>query len=577
MTDARDERPADDPQTRSRMDRLRVEQARAVRGIARPASGSRPRDRTPACSTPRSVRSSATSPPEVACWPAQSHSGSSSSSCPTCSCSCACSVSVRAPPTPIRERSPRDAGIGGLAAKAMGSVGDLSTTERIVSLVVAGFALFLATRALLKVLRIVHALIWHTRAGKPEKPTRAAFAVVGIVTMALGLAMLVGKLRSESFLAGLVVTLLFVAVPFTLWLLVSWYMPRPADLPWAALLPGAVFFGVGIEGLHIVTVYWIAHEVESKTDTYGALGFALALLLWAYLLGRVVTSATVLNESLWSHYQERHRLHRDAREPGLTGLRYGRTSAPARTRPRTSSGTRSRPPRAAGATPKGAAPDSRVTGGWSSSRWSSWRWSSSRRDFFAGAFLRGGLLGGGLLGGGLLGGGLLRRCLLGRALAGEHRVLERLQGRDPRPPRRLDADRLTGLRVAAHARGTLDPGELGEAADHHDLSARDGFGDGVDERLEVGVGGALVGVVRSASAATSSLRFMGCSWSGFVGVFGGLPVRSRRGCSMPPGAVRSLHRPEQFVASGVGIRVRSLGACHDLSVCATNLAGRTNK
>jgi uncharacterized BrkB/YihY/UPF0761 family membrane protein len=56
-----------------------------------------------------------------------------------------------------------------------------------------------------------------------------------------------------------------------------------------------------------VTVYWIAREVESKTDTYGAIGFALALLLWAYLMGRFITSAAVINESLWTRYQERQR------------------------------------------------------------------------------------------------------------------------------------------------------------------------------------------------------------------------------------------------------------------------------
>jgi uncharacterized BrkB/YihY/UPF0761 family membrane protein len=72
-----------------------------------------------------------------------------------------------------------------------------------------------------------------------------------------------------------------------------------------------VFFGIGMEILHVLTVYWIAHEVESKTDTYGAIGFALALLLWAYLMGRFITSSAVINESLWTNYQERRKAHAD--------------------------------------------------------------------------------------------------------------------------------------------------------------------------------------------------------------------------------------------------------------------------
>ena len=207
----------------------------------------------------------------------------------------------------------RDAGIGGLAAKAFAGVGDLSTSQRIVSFFVAAFALFLATRALLKVLRIVHALVWHTEAGKPASATRAAGALVLLVTVALALSGLIGMLRSASFLAGLLATLLFIAVPVGAWLFVSWHMPRAPDLPWSALLPGAVVFGVGLEVLHVITVYWIANQVEHKTDTYGAIGFALALLLWAYLLGRLITSSAVVNETLWTRDVERRKARAAAR------------------------------------------------------------------------------------------------------------------------------------------------------------------------------------------------------------------------------------------------------------------------
>jgi uncharacterized BrkB/YihY/UPF0761 family membrane protein len=212
----------------------------------------------------------------------------------------------------------RDAGIGGLAGKAFDSIGELSTGQRIVSFFIAGFALLLATRALLKVLRIVHALVWHTRAGKPPSMMRAAGVLVLVVTLALAVTALVAQLRGESFLLGLIATLLFVAVPCGVWLAVSWYMPHQREVPWTALLPGAVFFGIGMEVLHLVTVYWISGQLEHKTDTYGAIGFALALLLWAYLLGRLVTSAAVINETLWSRELERRaaRARRAERDPG---------------------------------------------------------------------------------------------------------------------------------------------------------------------------------------------------------------------------------------------------------------------
>jgi uncharacterized BrkB/YihY/UPF0761 family membrane protein len=214
----------------------------------------------------------------------------------------------------------RDAGIGGLAAKAFAGIGDLSTGQRIFSFFVAGFALLLATRALLKVLRIVHALVWRTRAGKPPSMVRAAGALVLLVTLALAISALVGKVRSESFLAGVLATVLFIAIPVGAWLFVSWNMPRDPDAPWTALLPGAVLFGVGLEVLHLITVYWIANQIEHKTDTYGAIGFALALLLWAYLLGRLITSAAVVNETLWARDVERRRAHASGRGRRSAGV-----------------------------------------------------------------------------------------------------------------------------------------------------------------------------------------------------------------------------------------------------------------
>jgi uncharacterized BrkB/YihY/UPF0761 family membrane protein len=217
-------------------------------------------------------------------------------------------------------RLARDSGIGGLAGKAFDSIGELSTGQRIASFFVAAIALLLATRALLKVLRIVHALVWHTRAGKPPSMARAAGVLVLVVTFALAVVALIGKLRGESFLLGLCATLLFLAIPCVVWLAVSWYMPHEPDIPWTALLPGAVFFALGMEVLHLVTVYWISGQLEHKTDTYGAIGFALALLLWAYLLGRLITSAAVINETLWAKNVARRRAHAAARARHSAGV-----------------------------------------------------------------------------------------------------------------------------------------------------------------------------------------------------------------------------------------------------------------
>ena len=192
----------------------------------------------------------------------------------------------------------RKAGIAGILAHAIGTTRDLSWTERVVTIVIGLFAVFLASRALLKVLRVVHALAWRVRAGKFPSLTKASLVLVGLVTLAIAVSILIGKLRSYSFIAGLFAVFLTALIPFGIWIFVSWKLPNRATR-WEEVVPGAALFGVGLLALHAITIYWIAREVEHKSDTYGAIGGALAILLWAYILGRIMAAAAVLNMALW--------------------------------------------------------------------------------------------------------------------------------------------------------------------------------------------------------------------------------------------------------------------------------------
>lgn len=197
----------------------------------------------------------------------------------------------------------KKAGIGGLIAQSVKVSSSMSTFTRISSLAVGVFALFLASRSLLKVMRIVHGLVWGVRPKKPKSTTKQALFLCLVTTLFILGAMGLGYFRQQSLLLGLVAMLLAGALPVGLWILVSWHLPHKAD-SWRDLLPGAVLFGVGVLVLHVVTVYWIARLIADRTDTYGAIGAALALLLWAYLLGRVITSAAVLNATLWQKNHE---------------------------------------------------------------------------------------------------------------------------------------------------------------------------------------------------------------------------------------------------------------------------------
>jgi len=55
----------------------------------------------------------------------------------------------------------------------------------------------------------------------------------------------------------------------------------------------------------LLTTYWIGHLVARKTQTYGSVGIALAVLLWVYLLGRIIVASAGLNAALWYRRQNR--------------------------------------------------------------------------------------------------------------------------------------------------------------------------------------------------------------------------------------------------------------------------------
>jgi len=198
----------------------------------------------------------------------------------------------------------RQLGIVGLLASTFTAAADQSTTTRIVILGTALYALFSASRSFLKVLTVVHALAWQLPPQRLRKLTKRALLFILVFAGAVILFELVMWLRDRSFVAGLLAELLYIAVPASLWLVLTLrFFPHAPDAQWPDLLPGAVLVGVGVQVLHFVTVYWIARLLESKSETYGAIGCALAILLWAYLLGRIFAASALLNAGAW---QQRH-------------------------------------------------------------------------------------------------------------------------------------------------------------------------------------------------------------------------------------------------------------------------------
>ena len=212
-------------------------------------------------------------------------------------------------------------GMAGLASTAIRSASDLSFWHRAALLVAGLFALVLASRSLVRVLRITHGLAWNVRVPKLKKSTRAALVLILVVFGML----IFGSVTAEVDIGvvGLIPSIVAGFVVVAIWLFVQWRLPHQADVTWKELIPGAVLVGVGIEVLQLATVVYFARSIESKSSTYGAIGAALAILLWAYILGRIIVSGAMLNAVLWEQSQRGTARRRGTRPPASS-------SAPAR-------------------------------------------------------------------------------------------------------------------------------------------------------------------------------------------------------------------------------------------------------
>jgi uncharacterized BrkB/YihY/UPF0761 family membrane protein len=196
----------------------------------------------------------------------------------------------------------RDVGITGVLASAVVKTQEQGAWAQTALLAGAALALFLTAGSLLKALYVVHWLIWRVPRVMPTGLV-SRLILIGCALAASGLGVAVNDVRNSSGITGAVIAILMVsALSFALWWWVSWILPH-APVPASALVPGALLMAIGADVLHLLTTYWIGYLVARKTSTYGPVGVALAVLLWVYILGRIIVASAGLNAALWYRRQ----------------------------------------------------------------------------------------------------------------------------------------------------------------------------------------------------------------------------------------------------------------------------------
>lgn len=71
------------------------------------------------------------------------------------------------------------------------------------------------------------------------------------------------------------------------------------DVPWRALLPGAVVASVGFEVLKAVGGIYVPRVVARSSELYGSIGVVFALLAWLFFFGRLLVYSAVIGVVRW--------------------------------------------------------------------------------------------------------------------------------------------------------------------------------------------------------------------------------------------------------------------------------------
>jgi len=193
-------------------------------------------------------------------------------------------------------------GVTAFAASSVSQAASDVQRSRWILLGLGLWALYSASKHALRSMWVTSALVWRVPMTKP--PTVAGVAGYNAVFLTLvATTAAASRLRDLLPGPGLGITLAVVLVFGLLMWAGLLGLPRP-NLPYTAVLPGATVLALGLQAMHLISLFYLPHAVENSSETYGSLGIAVSMLLWLYLYGRLVVFAGVLNATLWERYHE---------------------------------------------------------------------------------------------------------------------------------------------------------------------------------------------------------------------------------------------------------------------------------
>lgn len=200
------------------------------------------------------------------------------------------------------EDASRDLGVGAAATDAAADA--LQASDRNIGLVLLIGLGTLAwfTLGALRALVLAYALAWQVKPPKLRRPLTAIALFNGVFVLYVAAGVTIAWLHEQVGASAILSIAVTTAISIAIVLGAMWLLPRRATHP-RELLPGAVLVAVGVQLLEIVVVLYFAPRLGRSEETYGAFGAAATMLVWLYVISRLITGAAFLNATLWSRRQ----------------------------------------------------------------------------------------------------------------------------------------------------------------------------------------------------------------------------------------------------------------------------------
>lgn len=201
------------------------------------------------------------------------------------------------------EEASREFGIGAAAAQAAAEA--LQTGDRNAALVLLLGLVTLAWFSLsaVRALVLAHALAWQLKPPRIRRPIRVIALFNGLFVAYVATSVGVAWLREQLGTASVLGVAFTLAASTGIVLTAMWLLPRRATTI-RDLLPGALLVAVGVQVIQIAVLFYFAPRLGRSEETYGALGTAATMLVWLYVISRLITGAAFLNSTLWLRRNE---------------------------------------------------------------------------------------------------------------------------------------------------------------------------------------------------------------------------------------------------------------------------------